>query len=81
MSWTFIKTGTVDEIVKALDDHSNSIAGQSQEEFDAAKPHIAALVKENTEGNVSVTASGHGLKNEDGSWDTKACRVDIRRIY
>lgn len=63
MSWSVSFIGTPTAVAKALDSYADSwSAGQSKDEYDAAKPHIIALVQENVGGVgrvVQVTASGH----------------------
>jgi len=80
MSWNFRKTGTPEEVVKALEEHSNTISDQSKEEYDSALPHLVALVKENIGGTLDVNAYGHGVKNPDTSFVDKSCQVNIHRV-
>jgi hypothetical protein len=79
MSWAIYTKGTPEEVVKALEEHSNSIDGQCKEEYDSALPHLIALVKENIGCQVLLNAGGHGSKNEDGTWAYKYSTVDIRQ--
>ena len=80
MSWSIYKSGTVEEVVNALEEnYRDTPAGdQSKEEYDAAKPHLIALVKENVGVNINLSAYGHGVKNAEGSFDSKSCQVDIK---
>lgn len=80
MSWSINKSGTIEEVVKALEEHSNTISDQSKEEFDSALPHLIALVKENVGGSVNISASGHGVKNADNSFSDKNCQVTLNRV-
>ena len=80
MSWSIYKSGTVEEVVKALEEHSTNISDQSKEEYDLALPHLVALVKENVGGNIDLSATGHGYKNSNGEWADKTCQVTIKRI-
>lgn len=80
MSWSIYKTGTVEEVVTALEEQSNNLTDQSKEEFDMALPHMIALVKENTGGNIDLSAYGHGSKNMEGTYVDKSCSVNIRRV-
>ena len=79
MSWSVITKGTAEEVVKHLEDQSNMLDGQSKEEFDAALPHLIALVKENTPGTVNLAAFGHGVKDGEGKYYDKSCTVNITR--
>lgn len=67
MSWSVLLIGTPANIAKALEDESAKLDGQSKIEFDAAKPHLAALVLENFANAepyitplVQLEAGGHG---------------------
>lgn len=67
MSWSVLLIGTPTNVAKALEDESTKLDGQSKIEFDAAMPHLRALVLENfanaepyTIPLVHLEASGHG---------------------
>ena len=79
MSWSIYKTGTPDEVIEALKEQSNTLGGQSKEDFNLALPHLIALVGENVGGNVDLQAYGHGVKNADETYSDKNCQVTIRR--
>lgn len=69
MSWSVQAQGTPNEVLASVE---TSIAGysegsQSRKEFDAAKPHIDALVGLNTGETAAVTLKAHGHANHDGS--------------
>lgn len=78
MSWSIYKSGTVEEVVNALEEQSKTLSDQSKEEYDAALPHLVALVKENVGVNINLSAYGHGSKNADGTYANKNCQVDIK---
>ena len=80
MSWSIYKSGTVEEVVKALEEQSNNLSDQSKEEYDSALPHLVALVKENVGGNIDLSAYGHGYKNSDGTYADKNCQVTIKKV-
>ena len=63
MSWSVNKTGTPDEVVAYLKEQSNILYGQSKEEYDAALPHLIAIVEQNLGGSISLNAYGHGSKD------------------
>lgn len=77
MSWSIYAKGTPEEVVRRLEEHSNTISGQSKEEYDAAMPHLIALVNENIGGTINFSAGGHGNKNPDGSFADKKVWVNI----
>lgn len=78
MSWSIYKSGTVEEVVNALEEQSKNLSDQSKEEYDAALPHLIALVKENVGININLWAYGHGSKNADGTYANKNCQFDIK---
>lgn len=88
MSWSIVFTGTPEEIVKSLDEHSGKISGQSLVEYDAAKPHMTALVAENfaKEGSgynpptLILEASGHG-SSRDGEQLSRFVSVRLAQHY
>ena len=79
MSWSITTSGTPEEVVSKLEEQSNTLDGQSKEEFDFALPHLIAIVKENVGGIVNFTAYGHGVKDAEGKYYDKSCSVNITR--
>ncbi|MBX9790175.1 MAG: hypothetical protein K2Y37_14760 [Pirellulales bacterium] len=47
MSWSFTAVGRPELIAAALEAESAKLTGQCKVEFDAAWPHLAALLREN----------------------------------
>lgn len=88
MSWSVSYLGAPDKIVEQLDKDSEKLTGQSKEEFDAAKPHLQALLKENIPDAdrgygpqiVKLDASGSGSKT-DGKITSQSCSVKIEPIF
>lgn len=72
MSWSVTFIGWPENVSKALQEHSSKIDGYSKVEYDAALPHLDALVTQNFNSNaeyspvVKITASGHGQKDSYG---------------
>ena len=70
MSWSINMIGTPEKLVEALKKHSETLSGKSKEEFDAALPHMIALIEENKGGYaknaLEISGSGHGY-GEDGN--------------
>ena len=64
MSWSVNFIGSPENVSKALDANSANLTGQSKVEYDAALPHIKALVEQNVNNNypicIKVDANGHG---------------------
>lgn len=77
MSWSIQTTGTVEEVVRAL--QRESFSDQSKEEYDAALPHVIALVEQNIGGTVTLSASGSGVKDAEGNFTEKTCTVTLTR--
>lgn len=65
MSWSINFIGKPKDLVKAIKDNSETLTGQSKEEYDEATPHIIALLEKNytpEEKNtpvLKVEANGH----------------------
>jgi hypothetical protein len=79
MSWSINKSGTVEEVVMALKEQSEYLSDQSKEEYDAALPHMIALVEQNIIGTVNLFACGHGVKDSEGNFVDRSCSVSIAR--
>jgi hypothetical protein len=79
MSWSITTSGTPEEVVLKLEEQSNTLGGQSKEEFDYALPHMIALVRENFNGTINLNAYGHGVKDTEGKYYDKSCTVNISR--
>jgi hypothetical protein len=86
MSWSVSKRGKASEVAKQLEAESANMSGQSRVEFDAAKPYLIGLIKENfnnrdgsEEPTVSLDASGHGMAQGDAQLD-RTCQVTLRRV-
>ena len=45
MSWSVTFIGLRDNVVRALEENSNKLDGQSKVEYDAAVPHFIGLVR------------------------------------
>lgn len=83
MSWSIFYMGKADKVSDALTKHSESLSGPSKTEYDAALPHLTALVNQNF-GNpdevIKIAASGHGYF-QDGEQKQGHCSVEITSIY
>lgn len=72
MSWSVTFIGKPENVSKALKEHSDKIDGYSKIEYDAALPHLDALISQNFNANspdsmvVKINASGHGQKDTYG---------------
>lgn len=77
MSWSFQAIGNTQRLVEALEAHSEKISKDPTDycrmEFEAAKPHLIALVKQNfaaegtefTKPMIQLTASGSATSRVD----------------
>jgi hypothetical protein len=84
MSWSVSHTGTPQEVVGALREHSEGLSGQSKAEYEDALPHLVALVEQNfgREGEKPprLTLSAHGSGSSvDGKQLDRECCVNLRR--
>jgi hypothetical protein len=85
MSWSVAVIGTPEKIVEYLEQESARLTGQSKVEFDDAKPHIVALVKENFKEAgepvlVDLQANGSGSGQGDVQVN-RSCSVSVKPIY
>ena len=88
MSWSFNAIGRPDAIAAALAQESNILRGHCKAEFDAALPHMLALLAQNyavpgsgyNQPLVEFTASGSGYV-KDGVDAQRECMVQIKRLY
>lgn len=85
MSWSIAVIGKPENIVKKLEEYSEKFTDQTKVEFDSAKPHLIALVRENfvKEGIVptlKIEANGHGY-SRDGEQFQRQLKVSIESIY
>ena len=80
MSWSIGFIGTPEKIAEAIDKHSEQLHDYSKEEFDDAKEHLKALVKQNfgSPGSIyKLTASGHGTKIDcKPAHRTLSCQIE-----
>lgn len=91
MSWSFSALGTKEAIVKALDDQSTKESGQCKIEFDAALPHLKALVCENFQsdeykkqyGSTLIDIDVNGSGSAQGGVQTqRSLTINcLRRVY
>lgn len=85
MSWSVSFFGTAEKVAEAIEAEGAKMSGQSKLEYEAAAPHLAALVKENFQPGdpalVRVNASGHGMANSDGTQVNRTCTVQMDRVY
>jgi len=69
MSWSVTFIGKPENVSKALKNHSDQLSGYSKEEYNAALPHLDALINQNFNADekypvvVKIVASGHGQKD------------------
>lgn len=84
MSWSITYVGKAENIVKALNDYSGKVAGQTKLEFDDALPHLVGILNQNfSEGGaelLSLTASGSGWA-ADGKQVSRNLQVKLERLY
>ena len=82
MSWSNSWIGTRTGIKNAIVKFSDQLSGMSKEEFDAAKPHLEALLDQNNSSDgdpvMILHASGHGYKSNDKSYNNVT--VDLKSV-
>jgi hypothetical protein len=76
--------GTPEKVAKALEEHGTRLQGQSKAEYDAAFPHLIALVNENfnkkSSAFIKMSANGSGT-TDNGEEIQRSCSVSIENIY
>lgn len=84
MSWSVNVVGKPEGILSSLDKTSESLQGQSKEEFDAALPHLKGIVSQvggaYIEKCYSLSASGHGYATSDPKVAYNHIQVDFKMI-
>ena len=92
MSWSITSIGNPVNVAKELDEESARLTGQCKVEFDAALPHLKAIVLENFQTRpapycqpvVKLEASGHGSASGAGAdliQVERNCMVKIESHY
>jgi len=81
MSWSNSWIGKPDAIKAAMDRYGETLTGNSKEEFETVKPHLAGLLDQNTGGGgvVHLDANGHAYTNQDGT-RVGQCSVTLRTL-
>jgi hypothetical protein len=88
MSWSISAIGSPSKIIERLEAESERISSnpkdRSRAEFDEAKPHLIALVKQNIQSTsaqvISLSASGSASWNGDEKTHSN-CAVKIEGLY
>lgn len=81
MSWSVRFLGKPAAVVAALEKHSETLTGQSLEEYNEAKPALITLVKGNVGAQiVDVTASGHASFS-NGEKTSGTVSVTVAPLY
>jgi hypothetical protein len=92
MSWSFACIGKPAAVAAAIEAHGEKLSGQSRVEFDAAKPHLVALVKENfalpgssyAEPLIDFEASGSGTTHGPPGSEAQVqrqCHVSVKPVW
>jgi hypothetical protein len=86
MSWSVSLLGTADRIAETLETYGVNMLGQSKVEYEAAKPHLIGLVKQNfvSQGQATLLdleASGSGSVDAEGHVTTRSCTVKMTPQY
>lgn len=82
MSWSISFIGKPEKVVEALNANSEKLSDNSKIEYDAALPHLVALVNENF-GNdypVKLAASGSGY-SVNGEQKNRNLTVSLEVVY
>ena len=87
MSWSVSIIGKPDAVIGELERESTRLSGQSKVEFDAAKPHLIGLVRENfkhpdanphyLDPTLHLEASGSGSFDVAGTQLHRTCSAKV----
>ena len=90
MSWSVNAVGTPDKVVEQLEKYmADSSPSQSKAEYDAAKPHLVGLVKQNfvdlkkatwARGQLTIVLSANGSgssQNGEIVQQSCACKIEV----
>lgn len=83
MSWNVSMIGTPEKVAAALEEYAGTLSGQSKAEYEAAAPHLAALVRQNfapTDIVVKIEAAGSGY-TEGGVEKNRTVSVKLEYSY
>lgn len=78
MSWSISITGTKEEAVAKLQEHSSAIEGQSKTEYDQNLPHLIGIVEASGLDKVTINANGSGIVNSEGVEQNSIINVTIQ---
>lgn len=90
MSWSMSFIGKPDALADAVDKFSEKCTGESRVEFDLAKAHLVALIRQNfaqagqQPPTIKLTASGSGYCRTSGGRTerlSRSCCVDLEANY
>lgn len=79
MSWSVVAKGTVEEVVKQLEDYGNVLNGQNKEEFEMAQPQLIAFIRATAVGTFYLNSYGHGVKDAEGNYREASYTLSITR--
>jgi len=83
MSWSVSMIGVPEKVAAALEEYAGSLSGQSKVEYEAAAPHLVALVRQNfapTDILIKLEAGGSGY-TEDGVEKNRSVSVKLEYSY
>ena len=79
MSWSVVAKGTIEEVVKQIEDYGSVLDGQNREEFETARPQLIAYIKATAVGMFYLNSYGHGVKDADGNYRESSYTISITR--
>jgi hypothetical protein len=80
MSWSISVIGKPEAVKRALARQSETLTGQSKEEFDAVKPALDTILDQNVEnGLIQLNANGHASFS-DGKKTFSNCSVEVKAL-
>jgi len=84
MSWGIALIGTPEKVIAELERFGSTLSDTSKLEFDAALPHMKALIglnfQDNSSALVKFNANGHGMAR-DGKLVSNQMQMTLDRSY
>ncbi len=82
MSWAVNFIGKPEKVAEALEKRSDSFSGNNRVGYDLAKPHLIALVKQNTDADsiLRVVACGEWFDQVDGRPGFRICSASVESV-
>lgn len=83
MSWSINLIGKPENLIEALNKHSDVLTDKSKEEYDEVLPHMIGIIKMNYSVNaipvMQLSANGHGYST-NGVQQHSQCHFELKPL-